>query len=133
MGRAGVAMAVLLAFSAIPLAMAQFEVPVSKPTPAALFRNQCATCHTLDASEPQRQGPTLAGVFGRKAGSAAGFSYSAGFANADFVWDQPHLDAWLTNPQDVIPGAVMPYRQANADTRGAIIGYLQSQPGETQH
>jgi cytochrome c len=109
-------------------AQAQMDVPAApKPNPAALFRNQCATCHTLNAAEPPRQGPTLAGVVGRKVGSVEGFHYSSGFAKADFVWDEARLDAWLTNPQAVIPGAIMPYRQANPATRAAIIGYLKDQ------
>jgi cytochrome c len=109
------------------VALAQFNLPATKPSPESLFRNQCATCHTLNAADPPRQGPTLAGVVGRRAGSVEGFHYSAGFANADFSWDAAHLDAWLTNPQAVIPGAIMPYRQANADTRQAIISYLEQQ------
>ena len=46
-------------------------------------------------------------------------------AKADFAWDEARLDAWLTNPQAVLPGVVMPYRQAKADTRAAIIAYLK--------
>jgi len=94
---------------------------------AALFRQQCATCHTLSASDPPRQGPTLAGVYGRKPGSVAGFHYSPGYAKADFVWDDTHLDAYLTNPQAVIPGSIMPYRQARAPVRQAIIAFLKEQ------
>jgi cytochrome c len=117
----------LLAVSA-GAARAQFEVPAApKPDPVALFRNQCATCHTLNAADPPRQGPTLAGVFGRHAGAIGSFRYSAGFKDADFVWDEAHLDAYLTNPQAVIKGAIMPYRQANPATRAAIIGYLKDQ------
>jgi cytochrome c len=108
-------------------AFAQFELPDSKPDPAALFRGQCATCHSLNPADPPRQGPTLAGVIGRHAGSVAGFHYSPGFAKADFTWDAAHLDAYLTNPQSVVPGAVMPYRQAKPEIRQAIIGYLQEQ------
>ena len=39
--------------------------------------------------------------------------------------DESRLDAWLTNPQAVVPGAIMPYRQANAETRAVIISYLK--------
>jgi cytochrome c len=109
------------------VALAQFSIPVVKPSPESLFRNQCATCHTLNPAEPQRQGPTLAGVIGRPAGSVPGFKYSPGFATAGFTWDSTHLDAWLTNPQAVIPGAIMPYRQANPEIRHAIILYLEQQ------
>jgi cytochrome c len=123
-----IALACLLSAAASAPALAQFQVPAaSKPDPAALFRNQCATCHTLNAADPPRQGPTLAGVFGRHAGSIATFHYSPGFAAADFAWDDAHLDAWLTNPQSVIKTAIMPYRQANPATRAAIIGYLKEQ------
>jgi cytochrome c len=109
-------------------ALAQFELPpASKPDPAALFRSQCGTCHSLNPADPPRQGPSLAGLIGRHAGSVAGFHYSPGLAKADFDWDAAHLDAYLTNPQSVVPGAVMPYRQANAATRQSIIGYLQEQ------
>ena len=110
------------------LASAQMAVPdAMAPDGAKLFKNQCATCHTLKAADPQRQGPTLEGVVGRKAGSIAGFHYSPGFAKADWIWDDTRLDAWLTNPQAVIPGAVMPYKQAKAEVRGAIIAYLKGQ------
>ncbi len=120
-------LAVVFAALAAPVAWAQFTVPVARPTPETLFRNQCATCHALNASDPPRQGPNLAGVIDRKAGSVPDFKYSAGFANADFNWDDQRLDAYLTNPQAIIPGAVMPYRQANAETRKSIISYLEGQ------
>lgn len=105
---------------------AQIVLPTAKPPDgAALFKQQCATCHTTDLSEPIRQGPPLVKIFGRRAGTADGFHYSADFANADFVWDDAGLDTWLTNPQAIIPGAVMAYRQAKSETRAAIIAYLK--------
>ncbi len=110
------------------VAHAQFSPPPSAPpSPETLFRNQCGTCHTLSAGEPLRQGPPLGGVYGRPAGSVPGFKYSAGFATANFKWDEDHLNAWLTNPQAVIPTAVMTYRQANPATRHTIIEWLKEQ------
>lgn len=107
-------------------AAAQMAVPeTAAPDGTKLFKTQCATCHTVHASDPKRQGPTLDGVFGRKAGSVADFHYSAGFAKADWSWDDTHLDSWLANPQAVIPGAIMPYRQGKAEVRAAIVGYLK--------
>jgi cytochrome c len=94
---------------------------------AALFKQQCVACHTLDASGPERQGPTLAGVYGRKPGRVPGYHYSPGFSNVDFVWDDAHLDKYLANPQGVIPGAIMPYRQSKEPVRQAIIAYLREQ------
>lgn len=97
------------------------------PDGAALFKAQCATCHTLNPAEPPRQGPTLAGIYGRKPGTEPGFKYSPGFKDVHFVWDEQHLDAYLANPQAVIPGAVMPYRQSKKQVRQAIIAYLKEQ------
>jgi cytochrome c len=110
----------------VKTAAAQMPLPAAKPPDGAtLFKQQCATCHTINLSEPIRQGPPLFKVVGRPAGKVEGFRYSAGFAKADFVWDDTKLDAWLTDPQAVIPGAIMAYRQSKAETRATIIAYLK--------
>jgi cytochrome c len=75
-------------------------------------------CHFTKLSEPVRQG-------GRPAGKVDGFHYSAGFAKADFAWDDARLHAWLANPEAIIPGAIVAYRQPKAKTRAAIIAYLK--------
>jgi cytochrome c len=110
----------------VKIAAAQMPLPAAVPPDgAALFKQQCATCHTTNLSEPVRQGPPLFKIVGRQAGKADGFRYSAGFAKADFVWDDARLDAWLTNPQEVIPGSIMAYRQSKAEMRAIIIAYLK--------
>ncbi len=104
------------------IAGAQMPLPAAKPPDGAtLFKEQCATCHTTNLSDAARQGPSLFRIVGRQAGKVDGFHYSAGFAKAEFVWD----DAWLANPQAIIPDAIMAYRQPNAETRAAIIAYLK--------
>ncbi|OKO76529.1 cytochrome C [Bradyrhizobium sp. NAS80.1] len=103
-------------------------LPAAKPPGGAtLFKQQCAVCHTISLTEPVRQGPPLVRIVGRPAGKIEGFRYSEGLAKADFAWDKVRLDAWLTNPQAVIPGVVMAYRQAKPETRAAIIAYLKEQ------
>jgi cytochrome c len=119
-----------LAFCAAALAVdgaaAQLTPPPAKPPDGAtLFKQQCATCHTTNASDPSRQGPTLFNIVGREAGTAEGFRYSAAFANAKFKWDEAKLDAWLADPQAMIPGAIMPYKQAKLELRMAIVSYLK--------
>jgi len=119
-----------LAFCAAALAVdraaAQLTPPAAKPADGAmLFKQQCATCHTTNISDPPRQGPTLFNIVGRDAGTADGFRYSAGFANAKFKWDEQKLDAWLADPQTMIPGAIMPYKQAKPELRIAIVSYLR--------
>ena len=120
----------LLSAATAGMACAQLPFDVAKPaTPSAaeLFAAQCGTCHTIEPSAAPRQGPSLRGVFQRKPGAMSGFRYSAGFAQAGFVWDDAHLDAWLTNPQQLIPGSVMLYRQSDPAIRASIIAWLKEQ------
>ncbi len=114
------------AISNVDAASAQISLPAAKsPDGAALFKQQCATCHTSSLSDAPRQGPPLVQIIGRRAGKVEGFHYSPGLAQAGFTWDEGTLDAWLTNPQAVIPGAIMMYRQEKTETRAAIITYLK--------
>ena len=114
------------AILAANFATAQISPPPAKPPDgAALFKQQCATCHTTNLSDPQRQGPSLFKVMGRQAGKLDGFHYSAGFAQANFAWDEGKLDAWLTNPQAVIPAPSWPIGSRRPETRAAIIAYLR--------
>jgi cytochrome c len=114
------------AISTVDAASAQISLPAAKsPDAAALFKQQCATCHTTSLSDVPRQGPPLVQIIGRQAGKVEGFHYSPGLAQAGFTWDEGRLDAWLANPQAVIPGAIMTYRQPKAETRAAIITYLK--------
>jgi cytochrome c len=114
------------AIAAVDAASAQMSLPASKPPDGvALFKQQCATCHTTNLSDASRQGPPLVQIIGRPAGKVEGFHYSPGLAKAGFTWDEARLDVWLTNPQAVIPDSIMAYRQAKAETRAAIITYLK--------
>jgi len=114
------------AIPAVTLAAAQIPLPAPKPPDGpTLFKQQCATCHATNLTDPVRQGPSLFNIIGRRAGTVEGFHYSAGFAKADFVWDEARIDAWISNPQEMIPGAVMAYRQAKPEVRAAIIAYLK--------
>jgi cytochrome c len=92
------------------------------------FKKSCGTCHVAAADAGPRQGPSLFGVVGRAAGEVAGFKYSPAFAagSGGIVWDEDTLDRWLTDPQSVIPGAVMPYKQADPDKRRLVIEYLKT-------
>ena len=110
----------------VTIAVAQMPLPSAKPPDGTtLFKQQCATCHTTTLSDPVRQGPSLFKIVGRPAGKADGFRYSTGFAEANFVWDDARLDAYLANPQAVVPSSNMAYRQPKAETRAAIIAYLK--------
>jgi len=98
------------------------------PAAEAQFKKSCGTCHVAVADAPPRQGPNLFQVVDRPAGSVAGFKYSPAFvAGKDgIVWDAATLDRWITDPQSVIPGAIMPYKQADEAKRHLIIEFLKT-------
>ena len=91
----------------------------------AQFLKSCGTCHATEPGALSRQGPNLAGVYGRKAGKLEGFKFSAALAGADWTWDAASLDKWIENAQAMRPGVVMPYRQADSEKRAKIIEYLK--------
>ena len=85
----------------------------------------CAACHSEDGKNGL--GPTLRGVYGRKAGSAAGFRYSPAMKKSAIVWDDKSLDSYLADTQKAIPGNTMPFPGVpDAAQRAAIIEYLKT-------
>lgn len=89
---------------------------------------QCRSCHTTVQGGPNMTGPNLWGVFGRKAGSLEGFSYSDGVKAAGFSWDVGHLDKWITDPRAMIPGTKMTFFGIkDAKDRVDVIAYLKSE------
>lgn len=96
-----------------------------------LFRQRCATCHALDATQ-NRSGPHLDGIIGRRAGSVEKARYSRAMQDAQIIWDGQSLDDFLANPRQAIAGTSMMVGVPNADQRKAIIAYLQTLPGTAQ-
>ncbi len=93
---------------------------------AQAFR-ACAGCHSLAPSD-HRTGPSLAGVFGRRAGAAEGFRrYSEALRKSGVVWTAQTLNAWLREPAAVISGTTMAFPGLpDARARADLIAYLQA-------
>src|SRR6266853_6020736 len=90
-----------------------------------VFANQCASCHTVAAGK-NGFGPSLAAVFGRKAGSLPGFHYSPAMAQAPLTWDEKTLDVFLTSSTKEVPGTAMSVALPNATDRADVIAYLET-------
>ena len=104
--------------------------PTATPTQAAVTPptvfNQCAACHSTERGE-HGIGPSLAGVFGRRAGTAAGFTFSQAMKDSGLTWNQANLDRYLTDPRGVVPGTTMAYNGVkDAAQRQAVINYLKT-------
>jgi cytochrome c len=87
---------------------------------------ECASCHSIAAGE-NGVGPTLRGIFSRKAASLEDFRYSAAMRNSGITWTSETLDEFIADPQKMVPGNRMSYSGlTNAADRADLISYLQN-------
>ena len=90
-----------------------------------VFEKRCTGCHAIQAD---REGPRLAGVFGRRAGSVAGYTYSAGLRKSGetgLIWDDVSLNQWLSDTDAMVPDNNMEFRVPKAQERLDLIAYLK--------
>jgi cytochrome c len=95
----------------------------------------CAPCHSL---EPDRNmtGPSLANLWGRKAGSLPSFErYSEALKASGIIWDDRSLDGWLTDPDGMVPDNEMPFNGIkDTRVRADLLAFLKdaTKPGAPQ-
>lgn len=93
----------------------------------ALFEKRCGGCHAVDRD---KEGPRLAGVYGRPAGAVDSFQYSDALKKSRIVWSDATLDSWLTDTEKVVPNNDMTFHVEQADERREIIAYLKQISGK---
>ena len=85
---------------------------------------ECAACHSLDRNA-ESVGPSLYGVFGRKAGEGGDFRYSPALKRSGITWSEQTVATFIADPQAVVPGNRMPYAGIpDAAARADLIAYL---------
>jgi cytochrome c len=86
---------------------------------------KCEACHSLEPGVT-KIGPHLAGLFGRKAGSVAGFAYSTAMKNSGIVWDEQTLDPYVAAPAKMVKGGKMVFAGlAKPEDRADLIAFLK--------
>jgi cytochrome c len=90
----------------------------------SVFDKRCTGCHAM---EGDREGPRLAGVFGRRVGSVSGFDYSAGLKKSGITWDETTLGKWLSDPDMLVPDNKMDFHVPSAQERSDLIAYFKRQ------
>ena len=88
-----------------------------------VFR-KCQACHSLEPGK-NGLGPSLAGILGKKSGSAPSFNYSPAMKGSNLTWDVATLNTYLSDPQKLVPGNKMPFPGLKTENeRNAVIAYL---------
>lgn len=112
------------------------ETPTPTPTPSASRTvaaaaepaafAQCKACHSVETGK-NGIGPTLAGIWGDRAGVVSGFEFSEPMKTSGLTWNQANLDRYLADPRGVVPGTKMAFGGVkDAGQRQAIINYLKT-------
>ena len=81
----------------------------------------CASCHNLD--DDTAGAPPLRDVYGRTAGQVSGYSYSSALVDYAQIWREQTLNAWMTDPQALVPGTYMNTIISGQEDRMDIIAY----------
>ena len=90
-----------------------------------VFNQQCKTCHSLEEG-PSLTGPTLHGMFGRKAGTAAGFDFSEAMKTSGIVWDETTLAEYTRDPKAKVPDTKMVFNGLKqAGQLADLVAYLK--------
>jgi cytochrome c len=88
--------------------------------------NKCAFCHDIRPGKI-KNGPSLHGVVGRKAGAAPGYRFSPGMQKSGLSWTDANLDKYLENPRKMVRGTRMAFAGLRSKKeRDDVIAYLKT-------
>jgi cytochrome c len=87
----------------------------------ALYAARCTACHAVDSN---KVGPAHRGVMGRRVGSLKGYKYSDELAQSRLRWTPQTLNAWLQDPEELVPGQRMGFQVDDLQERADLIAWL---------
>ncbi|WP_425074696.1 c-type cytochrome [Sagittula sp. S175] len=91
------------------------------------FMRKCSICHATTPGPSRKAGPTLHGIFGRRAGSLPDYPYSETLATSDILWTDATIDTLFDQgPDHYIPGSRMPMQVISGATdRADLVTWLK--------
>ena len=87
--------------------MAQAAAAGDAKEGAQVFMDNCGICHTVEKGGPNKVGPNLFGVIGRKSATLAGYMYSPAMMKAGLTWTDATIKTYLQAPTKLVPGTKM--------------------------
>jgi cytochrome c len=107
------------------------EVAIAEASAAASVNapegfGQCKVCHSAERGN-NGIGPSLAGVYGTRAGQAKGFAFSTAMTGSGLTWDDATLDRFIEAPMKVVPGTRMTFPGIKDPAkRKDVVAYLKT-------
>lgn len=89
---------------------------------------QCRACHQVGETAKNGVGPQLNGILSgqRKAGTAAGYTYSNAYKALDKTWTEENFRVYIKDPRGVTPGTKMVYPGLKDEARiNDLVAYLK--------
>lgn len=87
---------------------------------------KCRACHQMGETAKNGIGPQLNGMFGRKAGTIPGYSYSQPNKDSGLTWDDTVFAEYIKDPKAKIPGTKMAFAGIKNDKEIAdLTAYLK--------
>jgi cytochrome c len=87
----------------------------------------CKTCHQVGDSAKNAVGPVLNGLFGRKAGTVAGYSYTNSNKSSGITWDEATFSEYIKDPKAKVPGTKMAFAGVKDEQKiKDLIAYLHT-------
>lgn len=110
--------------SAVPISEAKAQ---GDPVMGKRQFGACLACHTVEAGGPNRIGPNLHGIMGKKAGTGnAEFAYSDVLKNSGIVWTDETMLAWIKKPSALLAGTKMTFiGMPKEETQQNVLAYLK--------
>ncbi len=86
----------------------------------------CIACHALTPDDGNKAGPSLAGIFGRRIATLAGYRFSDALKKMDIVWTPETVAKMFeVGPAAYTPGTKMPEQTiGSADDRNALVDFI---------
>lgn len=91
--------------------------------------SKCIACHSVDRDGPNKVGPHLWDIVGKKKATSEGYKYSSALkamGDAGEVWDYDKLAKFIHKPKDYAPGTKMSFAGiSKPEDIANIIAYLR--------
>jgi cytochrome c len=97
----------ILAAAAAALALISIARADGDPAAGEQSFKKCLPCHSIGPEAKNKVGPQLNGLDGRKAGTAANYSYSDANKNSGITWNEETFEKYIADPRAMIPGTKM--------------------------